>query len=82
MYQPDKAIVPSYSIKQSSEGFPGGSVVKNPPASAEDMGSIPGQRRYHMLQSNRTHAPQLLILCSRAWKPQLMSPATTEAPVP
>ena len=23
-------------------GFPGGSVVKNPPASAEDVGSIPG----------------------------------------
>ena len=23
-------------------GFPGGSVVKNPPASAGDMGSIPG----------------------------------------
>ena len=23
-------------------GFPGGSVVKNPPANAEDMGSIPG----------------------------------------
>ena len=26
-------------------GFPGGSVVKNPPASAEDVGSIPGSRR-------------------------------------
>ena len=26
-------------------GFPGGSVVKNPPASAEDMGSIPGSGR-------------------------------------
>ena len=24
------------------EGFPGGSVVKNPPTKAEDMGSIPG----------------------------------------
>ena len=29
-------------------GFPGGSVVKNPPASAAatDVGSIPGLRRY------------------------------------
>ena len=30
-------------------GFPGGSVVKNPPANAEDIGdagSIPGSRRY------------------------------------
>ena len=26
-------------------GFPGGSVVKNPPANAEDMGSIPGSGR-------------------------------------
>ena len=26
-------------------GFPGGSVVKNPPANAEDMGSIPGLGR-------------------------------------
>ena len=26
-------------------GFPGGSVVKNPPASAEDVGSIPGSGR-------------------------------------
>ena len=25
--------------------FPGGSLVKNPPASAEDMGSIPGSGR-------------------------------------
>ena len=26
-------------------GFPGGSVVKNPPANAEDLGSIPGSGR-------------------------------------
>ena len=26
-------------------GFPGGSAVKNPPANAEDAGSIPGSRR-------------------------------------
>ena len=26
-------------------GFPGGSVVKNPPASARDVGSIPGSGR-------------------------------------
>ena len=28
-----------------SLGFPGGSVVKNLPANAEDVGSIPGSRR-------------------------------------
>ena len=27
------------------EGFPHGSVVKNPPANAGDMGSIPGSRK-------------------------------------
>ena len=26
-------------------GFPGGSVVKKPPANAEDLGSIPGSER-------------------------------------
>jgi len=29
-------------------GFLGGSVIKNPPASAGDMGSIPGPGRSHM----------------------------------
>ena len=29
----------------NSMGFPGGTVVKNPPTSAEDMGSIPGLER-------------------------------------
>ena len=32
--------------------FPGGAVVKNPPASAGDMGSIPGPGRTHMPWSN------------------------------
>ena len=32
--------------------FPGGAVVKNPPASAGDMGSSPGPGRSHMPQSN------------------------------
>jgi len=28
-------------------GFPGGSVVKNPPAKAGDVGSIPDPGRFH-----------------------------------
>ena len=32
--------------------FPGGSVVKNPPANAGDMGLNPGLGRSHMLWSN------------------------------
>ena len=33
-------------------GFPGGAVVKNPPANAGDTGSSPGLGRSHMLQNN------------------------------
>ena len=64
--------------------FPGGPVVKNPPASAGDMGSTSGPGRSHMSWSNQTCAPQLLSLCSEAWEPQLLSPsaATAEAPGP
>ena len=32
--------------------FPGGALVKNPPANAGDMGSSPGPRRSHMPRSN------------------------------
>ena len=64
--------------------FPGGAVVENPPANAEDTGSSPGLGRSHMPQSNWVCAPQLLSLCSRARAPQLLSPraTTTETHVP
>ena len=35
----------------NSLGFPGGSMVKNPPVSAGDMGSVPGLGRSHMQPS-------------------------------
>ena len=35
-------------VKDYGEGFPGSSEVKNPPASAEDTGSIPDLGRSHM----------------------------------
>ena len=34
------------------EGFPGGAVVKNPPANAGDRGSSPGPGRSHVPRSN------------------------------
>ena len=40
------------TIKTDMWGFPGGAVVKNPPANAGDMGSSPDLGRSHMLQSN------------------------------
>ena len=38
--------------KKKSWGFPGGSVVKNPPANAGDLGSILNPGRFHMLHNN------------------------------
>ena len=39
-------------FKQRDRGFPGGAVVKNPPANAGDTDSSPGPGRSHMLWSN------------------------------
>ena len=52
-------------FKEEVSDFPGGPVVKNPPANTGDTGSIPGLGRFHM---------------ARATKPVLQSPraATTE----
>ena len=59
-------------IALKNRGFPGGSVVKNPPANAGDMGSIPGPGRLHMPWSNSAQEPQLM-------SPR---PAATEAQAP
>ena len=39
-------------LKPLNGDFPGGSVVKNPPANAGDTGSSPGPGRSHMPRSN------------------------------
>ena len=72
------------STKNNFRGFPGGSLVKNPPASAGDMGSTPDPGRSYMSQSNQAHLPQILSLWSKVQMPQLLSlcTATTEAHVP
>ena len=41
----------SMGIKIMNRGFPGGAVVKNPPANAGDKGSRPGPGRSHMPRS-------------------------------
>ena len=53
------------SLKNVFEGFPGGTVVENLPANAEDTGSSPGLGRSLMLRSNWAREPQLLSL--RVW---------------
>ena len=39
-------------LKSGSGGFPGGPVIKNPPANAGGMGWSPGPGRSHMQWSN------------------------------
>ena len=41
-----------FFFNNSFRDFPGGAVVKNPPASAGDTGSLPGPGRSHMPRSN------------------------------
>ena len=43
-------------------GFPGGAVVKNPPANAGDTGSSPGPGISHMPRSSWARESQLLSL--------------------
>ena len=68
MFSPDQQIL----LEKCSEGFPGGSVVKNPPANAGDTGLILGLGRFHMIQNNSACVPQLLSFCSRAQDLQLL----------
>ena len=74
------------SIKKfKNRGFPGGLVVKNPPANAGDRGSIRGLEWFHMPWNNEARALQLLNLALETEKcnhwarvPQLLSPHALE----
>ena len=66
-------------------GFPGGTVVKNPPANAGDTGSSPGQGRSHMPRSTKPMghnywACALEPASHNYWahKPQLLKPVRLE----
>ena len=63
-----------YSIKINYRDFPGGAVVKNPPASAGDTSSSPAPGRSHI-------AAEQLSPCATTAEPALCSPraTTTEA---
>ena len=45
-------IFQCWNIIKKTRDFPGGSVVKNPPANLGDTGSSPGPGRSHMPRSN------------------------------
>ena len=47
-----REVLLSENLKTCFVGFPGGSVVKNPPANAGDTGLSLGLGRSHMPQSN------------------------------
>ena len=83
-YQKKKRTLQRNKFKVKGWGFPGGSVVKNSPTNAGNMGLIPGPGGSHMPRSNKVHVPQLLSLCSRPQEPQLLSPcaAIIEAQAP
>ena len=53
-----------HNIKKN-RGFPGGTVVENPPAGAGDTGSSPGLGGSHMPRSDWARGPRLLSL--RVW---------------
>ena len=67
-------------LNVKTQRFPDGSAVKDLADIAGDTGSIPGLGRSHVPQSNEACVPQLLSLCSRAGKPQLLNlhAATTD----
>ena len=57
--------------------FPGGPVVENPPASAGNMGLIPGLGRSRMPWSNQAHTPEG---CAPQQEKQPLLTATRESP--
>ena len=53
-------------IKVQFWNFPGGPIVRNQPATAEDMGLIAGLGSFHMLLGSEAPVPQLLSPLSGA----------------
>ena len=78
-FETSAVLATSYGVRnvvriRICQGFPSGEVVMNPPADARDMGLILGLGRSYMLLRQQVHVPQLLSLCSRPWKPLILSP--------
>lgn len=62
---------PKYSKEENGEDFPGGLGVKNPLATAEDVGSFPGLRGSHMPRTGNLCTWLLSLLeatcCNNTW---------------
>ena len=50
--------------------FPGGPVVENLPPNVGDTSLVSGLGRFHVLQGNQAHAPQILT----SWRPRACGP--------
>lgn len=66
--------------KNLKRSFPGGSVIKNPPADAGDSCSVPGPGSPHVPWSSEAPVTWLLSQCSRAQEPLSTEPAQYWAP--
>ena len=64
---------------QTQKGFLVDLEVKNPPASAGDMGSIPDPGRSHIPETKASPRATLLSLCSRARVHNARSPPAPTA---
>ena len=74
-------------LKWSEWDFPGGPVIKNPPANAGDLGSSPSPGRSHMLRETKllchnywACAPEPRAAAAEAEYPRARAPQQEEAP--
>ena len=51
LFEENSPIISAIEPLKAFKGFPGGAVVKSPPANVGDMGSNPGPGRSHMPRS-------------------------------
>ena len=61
-------------LRKNVKNFPGGPMVKDLPANAGDMSSIPGPGRSYMPGGYISPCAQILRLCSKACELQLLKP--------
>ena len=66
-------LLTSSELCKSPLGFPGGSVVENPPANAGDEFN-PWSGKIPQAEGQISLCTQLVSLCSRAWELQLLKP--------
>ena len=72
----------SFHIKNNILAFAGGSVVKNLPANAGDVGSVSGLGMILHTLEQLSRCTKLLSLCSQAWELQLLKPMCPGARAP